>query len=72
MKIEWRDDNRITQAAVFAAIILFGLSLIGSIFTLLAINVLFSVDIPINFATVFSVAWLKMVIHAFFKSARGE
>ena len=71
MEVKWRDDNRITQAAVFAAILLFGLSLIGSIFTLLAINVLFPVDIPISFATVFSVAWLKMVIHAFFKSSRS-
>lgn len=71
MEVKWRDDNKITQAAVFTALLLFGLSLIGSILTLLAINVLFPVDIPINFATVFSVAWLKMVIHAFFKSSRS-
>jgi hypothetical protein len=71
MQIKWRDDNIPIQGFVVGMIILFCLSLVGSVFTLLAINVLFDANIPITFATVFSVAWLKMVIHAFFRSAKG-
>ena len=71
MGIEWRKDNILAQGFFVGMIILFGLSLVGSVFTLLAINVLFDASIPITFATVFSVAWLKMVIHAFFRSAKG-
>jgi hypothetical protein len=71
MQVKWRDDNKTIQAGIFIFVILFGLSLLGSVFTILAINVLFATEIPITVATVFSVAWIKMMIHAFFKSAQG-
>jgi hypothetical protein len=71
MQVKWRDDNTTIQAGILIFVILFGLSLLGSVFTILAINVLFATEIPITIATVFSVAWIKMMIHAFFKSAKG-
>ena len=43
---------------------------IGSIFTIMSINVIFGTNIPFNMETIFSITWLTMVAGGIMKGVK--
>lgn len=54
-----RDSFKVGFVVVF---MIFIVSLIGSVFTLMSINVLFDLDIPVTIETILSLTWLTMCL----------
>jgi hypothetical protein len=57
------DSLKVGFVVVF---MIFILSLIGSVFTLMSINVLFDLDIPVTIETILSLTWLTMCLKGIF------
>jgi hypothetical protein len=53
------DSFKVGFVVVF---MIFIVSLIGSVFTLMSINVLFDLDIPVTIETILSLTWLTMCL----------
>jgi len=43
---------------------------IGSIFTIMSINIIFKTNIPLNMETIFSITWLTMVAGGIMRGAK--
>ena len=61
----FKTDNLAVFFGIIAAVVT-GIA-IGSIFTIMSINVIFGTDVPVSVETVSATTWLTMVIGAIMK-----
>jgi hypothetical protein len=64
----FKTDNLAVFFGIIAAIVT-GIA-IGSIFTIMSINVIFGTDIPVSLETVASITWLTIVIGGAMKGSK--
>jgi hypothetical protein len=64
----FKTDNLAVFFGIIAAIVT-GI-VIGSIFTIMSINVIFGTDIPVSLETVASITWLTIVIGGAMKGSK--
>jgi hypothetical protein len=64
----FKTDNLAVYFGIIAAVIT--AIAIGSIFTIMSINVIFGTDIPVSIETVSATTWLTMVIGGIMKGSK--
>jgi len=56
------------RGAILVIVIVFLISLVGSWLTIMAVNTLFDLNIPITFETIISITWLTMTLKGIFSN----